>query len=216
MQWTDYPILSNYGYYPDPYGPYPKPDANIECPPGTSVTALGDGTVSGVQQPSYMNGEWSVTVRLDTPINYLATHEAYNFLGSVNVQTGDSVNTGEEIGKSGHLFAAFALTNDEIYGTDTFLKYDGNPLLDPGLVLDNAKSPMTGDTATASSASVSSSSNFLVTVGEWISENFFRVSPDVVKSTSAINSLPYAIIGGVSLGLVALIVVGAFVMLVGI
>lgn len=142
MQWYEYNILSNYGFYPDPFGPYPKPDANIECPANIDVTSLANGIVTGVvDNPSWGVGTWSVTIKLDTPVNDIATHEAYNFLSSVNVSMGDRVQPGTIIGKSSDTYGfglAFALTNDDVYGTTTFLKYAGDTRLDPMPVLNAA------------------------------------------------------------------------------
>ena len=139
MEWYQYPYIGNYGEYPDPFGPYKKPDYNFECPPGTPITALGSGVVSGVQvNPSWGEGTTSVTIKLDTAINDIATHMAYNFLASTNVKQGDKVNVGNTIGTASSKYGfgvAFALTNDDVYGTATFDKYNGDPRLDPGLVI---------------------------------------------------------------------------------
>jgi hypothetical protein len=142
MQWYEYPRIDNYGFYPDPFGPYAKPDSNIECGAGIDVTSLASGVISGVvHSPNWGIGTDSVTIRLDKPINAIATHMAYNFI-TASAKVGDKVVAGTIIGKSTDTFGfglAFALTADEEYGDGTFAKYNGDKRLDPVPVLEAAK-----------------------------------------------------------------------------
>ena len=129
-----------YGSYPDPVGPYPKPDVNVCVPGGLPITALLPGTVTSVTYPSWSPGQPSVTIKLDSPINNLATHTAYNYLGSATVQAGMHINAGQTVGyaKGTGICTAFALTADDVYGDGTFMQYAGNPLLNPMGVLNAA------------------------------------------------------------------------------
>lgn len=215
MNWYEYPRVDNYGVFPDPFGNYPKPDSNIECPAGTMITALAPGTVSGVETPSWAGGLYSVTVRLDTPVNQLATHMAYNFLQDNSVSVGEHIAAGQQIGTASSKYGfgmAFALTNDDVYGTDTFMQYAGNQLLNPVSVLDAAK----GGGPINFSGIASTSGNFLVTVGEWISANIFMVPPAIDATLESVSTTPYAVIGGVSIGLVVLVGITLFIVFVGI
>jgi hypothetical protein len=129
-----------YGSYPDPLGPYPKPDTNVCVEKDVPITALGSGTVTNVSGSSVQWGP-SVTVKLDQPLNSIADHMAYNFLGSTSVNTGDYVQKGQVIGYAGSskgICTAFALTHDDVYGTKTFSQYVGSPSLDPRPVLQAA------------------------------------------------------------------------------
>ena len=155
--WYAYNRIDNYGAYPDPMGPYPKPDSNICAPAGTPITALAPGVVTGATTPSWSSGQPSVTVKLDTPLNSLATHMAYSFLDTMTVQAGQRVNTGDILGyaRGSGVCTAFALTADDVYGTQTFSQYDGNPLLNPVPFLNSLLSgkPITPNPGTGTSNS---------------------------------------------------------------
>lgn len=147
-----------YGSYPDPVGPYPKPDVNVCVPGGVPITALLSGTVTSVAYPSWSPGQPSVTIALDSPVNTLATHSAYNYLGSSSVSVGQHVNAGQEVGiaKGTGICTAFALTHDAVYGDGTFLQYDGNPLLNPMPVLEAAINGTLASLGSALTGTVSS------------------------------------------------------------
>lgn len=101
--WYTYPISGDrYGGY-EPYGNFPKPDLNIAVPSGVPVTSVVPGVVSGVDSPSGGVPSYGhvVTVRLDSPINAVATHVAYLHLANVQVSVGQRVNPGTVIGYSG-------------------------------------------------------------------------------------------------------------------
>src|SRR5713226_4202569 len=118
QSWLSYSRVDDYGKNPDPLGPYQKPDSNVECPDGTPITALAPGVVSGlVKNPSWGVGTSSLTIKLDSPVNALATHMAYNYLGSTSVGIGQHVTAGQVIGTAGGnarygFGMAFALTAD--------------------------------------------------------------------------------------------------------
>lgn len=136
--------IDNFGSYPDPDGAFPKPDINIICPPGTSITALGDGIVSGINTPGNTGkvpafGE-VVTILLNNPHNNLATHDAYLHLHSVSVQLGQMVSAGTEVGVSGsnpqNAAVGFAFYPGDNYGFGTeWNKYIQTPdnQIDPRL-----------------------------------------------------------------------------------
>lgn len=145
--WYTYPQDSpggGYGEILDPFCAngscsYLKPDTNICVPSGVPITNLLSGTVSGVRN---MFGQPSVTIALDNPPNNLATHIAYNFLGSSSVNVGQRVSAGQQIGiaKGTGVCTAVALTSDPIYGTGAGFQQNaiGNKLLDPRPLLQAA------------------------------------------------------------------------------
>ena len=125
--WYTYPYIANIGT-PDPYGGFPKPDVNVAAPSGTPITALLPGTVSGVNSIGGAIPPYGavVTIKLQTPINSLATHTAYLHLRSIapNITPGTFVNSGDIIGYSGGTspagsqpaYPGFALYNGDYYG----------------------------------------------------------------------------------------------------
>lgn len=125
--WYMYPFVAAIGT-PDPYGGFPKPDVNVQVPDGYPITALLPGTVSGINSIGGAVPPYGavVTVKLQTPVNNLATHTAYLHLKGVapNITPGTWVNSGDVIGYSGGGSAAgsqkvpvgFALYNGDYYG----------------------------------------------------------------------------------------------------
>jgi hypothetical protein len=120
--WYAYPRIDGLGG-PEPYGPYPKPDSNIQVPADYLVTALLAGVVTDIDHGS----PWScvVTVRLNTALNSLATHCAYIHLrADVAVRIGQQLAVGTTIGYNGFAHAegsekaplGFALYNGDSYG----------------------------------------------------------------------------------------------------
>jgi len=145
--WFSYPFDNPAGET-EPFGGGAKPDSNVQCPDGTPITALLSGTISGLNGPSGEMPAWgaAVTIRLDKPINQIATHTAYLHLQPLSpaLAIGQHVDAGALIGYSGGGSAAgaqkvpvgFALYNGDIYGFGpTWGQYLGNPLLNPYPVL---------------------------------------------------------------------------------
>ena len=145
--WWQYPSDApgtSYGQVQDPAcqgqpNCYLKPDVNIQVPSGTPITALLPGTVTSVRDQGWNDGGLSVVIKSDQPINNLATHTAYNFLGSSNVSVGQHINGGQQLGIAGspyNIFMALALTTDDIWGNGGFhYNATGNPQLDPHQLL---------------------------------------------------------------------------------
>lgn len=85
--WWTYPQINNWGAPKDPQGYYPKPDVNILLPANYPIANILPGTVSGINDargtgiPSYGS---CITIKLDTPINSLATHIAWNHLQAIS------------------------------------------------------------------------------------------------------------------------------------
>lgn len=149
-QWYQYPRIDNYGL-PDPFGGFPKPDSNIQCPAGTPVTSLFSGVISGINSPSGVVPDWgaSITIRLDKPINAIATHIAYLHMQPIpaNLRVGQRVAAGDLVGYAGSATAqgaqkvplGFALYNGDCYGYGpTWSMYNGDPRLNMTPVLDAA------------------------------------------------------------------------------
>jgi hypothetical protein len=119
---------------------YKKPDTNIRVPDGTPITALLSGKVTDVSDRGKSAGGLSVTVLLKKPINSVATHISYNYLGSAQVRSGDPVQAGQTIGIAGSptgILFAIALGSDDVWGQGPgfVLNAKGDPLLDPRPVL---------------------------------------------------------------------------------
>lgn len=178
--WYTYPSDapgSSYGQIIDPLGNYLKPDVNFRVPSGTPITALSGGVVTSVSDLGGCCGGLSVTVKMNTPLNSLATHTSYNFLGSTSVQPGQSISYGQQIGTAGSSYGinqALALTSDNVWGNGTFNQNaQGNPLLDPHLLLASL-----GSSASAPSSSSSSSSSS----GGILGFNFFAPLINFVQS----------------------------------
>jgi hypothetical protein len=147
IAWYNNPIDSiggSYGQMADPLGSYLKPDVNVGVPTGTPITALASGTVSSVIDLGRNSGGLSVTVALDKPLNALATHISYNYLGSATTRVGDHVVAGQQIAIAGSIYGidmAVGLTPDSQWGNGSFaLNAAGNPQLDPHIILNAVRS----------------------------------------------------------------------------
>ncbi len=109
-------------------GNFSKPDSNINAPSGTAITALSPGTVTSINTGVYWGD--SVTIKLDSAFNRIATHSAYNFIDVCsNLSRGEHVNAGDVIGIAGKKSAspAFAFWNNDEYGSgSTWSTYYAN------------------------------------------------------------------------------------------
>lgn len=139
--WWQFPWAHDYGGA-EPYGNFPKPDLNIQIPYSNyPITALGSGYVTNIDKTSPWG--YAVTVKLDTPHNAVATHDAYLHLTSVDpslyvgahVQPGSMIGTGgNNITGSGKQPAGvgYAWYNGDAYGYGpTWSQYVGSPSLNP-------------------------------------------------------------------------------------
>ena len=130
-----------YGETLEPLNPsFKKPDTNLQVPAGTPITALLSGTVTDASDRGKIAGGLSVTVRLNNPINSVATHISYNYLGSRQVSKEQNVQAGQTIGIAGSptgIFTAVALGSDDVWGSGPgfALNAVGDPRLDPRPVL---------------------------------------------------------------------------------
>lgn len=97
--WYTFPRIDNLGGV-EPFGGFPKPDSNIQLPTRYPVTALASGIVTAIDGG---NVAWGgvVTIKLDSPINSMATHMAYLHLASETVTLGQHVSQGQLIGLNG-------------------------------------------------------------------------------------------------------------------
>jgi hypothetical protein len=147
--WYTFPRIDNYGGV-EPFGGFAKPDSNIQLPAGYPVTALLSGTVSSIDPPGPNVPDWGavITIRLDVPVNAIATHTAYLHLASIapGITTGVHVQAGQLIGYNGGALAAgtqkvplgFALYNGDHYGFGpTWSQYLGSSALNPVPLLNN-------------------------------------------------------------------------------
>lgn len=155
--WYTYPQDSPGGGYGEMIDPvcagggcsYLKPDTNIAVPSGTPITALLPGIVSAVDYNGTGNGGLSVTVQLDNALNSLAKYVSYNFLGSANVQVGQHLSSGQQLGTAGSptgINFALGLGPSAHWGA-VCPGCSGNPLTDPRILLREATSgtlPLSG------------------------------------------------------------------------
>jgi hypothetical protein len=161
--WWNFPRVDNYGS-PDPYGGFPKPDSNILVPDNYPILNLLPGTITGIGSPSGQTPAWGqvITLKLDKPLNGLATHEAYLHLAGLapGLKIGMHVDSGSLIGYNGGNNAAgsqkvplgFALTPVDYYGYGSqWVNTVGNPQLNPVSLLDAAK---TGNLSSGTLSSV--------------------------------------------------------------
>lgn len=172
--WYKFPRIDAYGS-PDPFGGFPKPDSNVQVPDGYPITALLAGTVTGINAPDGSMPVWgaSITIKLDKPLNSLATHTAYIHLAGIapGVTIGNKIAAGDIIGYSGGSKAAgsqkvplgFALYAGDNYGYGAeWAQNLGNPLLNMTSVLNAAVNGTLANlptiNATSSSSAVDASS----------------------------------------------------------
>lgn len=148
--WWTYNIDQQFGQVMDREGPFLKPDANIYAPANTAFTAILPGTVTGIDTTSSW-GE-TVTVRLDNPINSVATHYSFLHLQSIapGLYVGEHVNSGSLLGFGGGdqsisgADPGFALTASDNYGygkgwSDNVTSNWINPLLNPNQIISDLK-----------------------------------------------------------------------------
>ncbi len=142
QEWWTFPRIDNFGTI-DPAGPYWKPDTNVQLPGNYPITALLPGTVTSVQQTSW--GQNVVTIKLDKPVNSLATHTFYEHMSSSKVSLGQHVRAGDLVGYNnpkGAVPLGFGLYSGDVYGSGPSwqvlqddLKPGGKGLLNPTSLL---------------------------------------------------------------------------------
>lgn len=145
--WWTYPRIDNFGTI-DPQGPFWKPDSNIQIPGHYPIIAISPGTVTDVRQTTY-GGQTAVTVKLDMPLNSLATHEYYEHMSSAAVAVGQRIGAGTLIGynnPTGAVPLGFGFYSGDVYGSgpawgvlQNDLRPGGAGLLNPVKFLDSAK-----------------------------------------------------------------------------
>lgn len=153
--WWTFSRIDNYGAFPDTQGNFAKPDSNIILPAHYPLVAILPGTVTGVNGPQGQVQPWgaTVTVKLDKPLNSLATHYAMLHMESTSVKVGQHVQPGDKLGVGGGNITAgsapasvgFALCSGDNYGNSgnewtTYYQGKGVPQLNPVSLLDSAKS----------------------------------------------------------------------------
>ncbi len=122
VPWINAPRVDNLGGV-EPFGGFPKPDTNIQLPRMAQIKALLPGVVTALDGG---NVAWGavVTIKLDVPLNSMATHTAYLHLARSLVRVNQHVNSGDLIAYNGYQDAAgsqkvpfgFALYNGDHYG----------------------------------------------------------------------------------------------------
>lgn len=238
--WYTYPIISHFGQK-DREGNYWQPDANIATPDGTPVTMVGSGVVTSAHNTDF--GQGTVTVRLDVPINALATHFFFEHLNRVNVSGGQRVSTGSLIGSAnaGGIFLGFGFYSGDVYGSnglnkawDTLqndLKPGGKGLLNPTSFLDALRtgkkvptsgtpvptsgqtSPTGGNGGTQQNTGAIDPGGILSETGQWIAINLFKEDATLVHLTNSF--VPYQILGAVAFAFIAALIAFIFITLIG-
>ncbi|SRR5258706_499811 len=148
FSWLSYPRIDNFGQI-DPQGDYWKPDSNILTPPGYPIANLYPGTVTSIQRTSW--GQTVVTVKMDNPINALATHTFYEHMHNSNVQLGQHIKSGDIVGHANYAGeganVGVGFYSGDVYGSGSAwntlqndLKPGGAGLLNPTRILDSFKS----------------------------------------------------------------------------
>lgn len=214
MQWYEYKIISTFGEI-DRQGQYWQPDINIDCPGDTPVTALRSGIVSSSVYTSF--GQWTVTIKLDVPVNRLATHMFFEHMRSSSVVSGQSVKPGDVVGYANFpgidgASLGIGLYSGDVYGTgqawqilQNDLKPGGEHLLDATSLIEEAKN----GTSIPSSNS-NGQIDFVSKTGNYIAKDVFKI-PDYL-----VNSDVSKLIGGVFYASTSIAAIALFVFLVGV
>lgn len=220
--WYTYNRIDNYGYYPDPEGAFPKPDSNIiGLPDGTPITALGSGTISGINNPFILGAvpSWGqvITVKLDQPYNSVATHMAYLHLGSIapGISLGQHVDVGDVLGYSGSSVSGaatgFAFYNGDSYGYGpSWSQYVGSSQLDPTAFLNivqmgglSTTNQSSGDTRTTNlNTGITLPSAYIPPPTNGVSSNWFGLDLNKIVDASL-----FTVIG------ITLIIVGTLLLM---
>lgn len=182
LSWVNAPRIDNFGTLDPlcsktPNKCYWKPDTNIQIPGYTPIGAILPGTITSVQQTGF--GQTVVTVKLDNPLNSLATHTFYEHMSSAAVHVGEHVSQGQLIGYNnppGQVPLGFGLYSGDVYGSGTAwatlqndLKPGGAGLLNPvGLINDIKSGKTPAGTGTSVGGSSGTSSTGGVDVGSSI------------------------------------------------
>lgn len=167
--WWTYPRIDNFGTL-DPQGPFWKPDSNIQLPGGYPIGAILPGTVTSVQNTTF-GGQVAVTIKLDSPINGLATHTFYEHMSQAAVSAGQHVTFGQLIGynnPAGAVPLGFGFYSGDVYGSGSawgVLQNDlapgGQGLLNPVNMLNNAANNKNVQGYTQASGNTNAASSFL-------------------------------------------------------
>lgn len=152
LPWWDFSRIDNFGTA-DPQGPqnpntpgfFWKPDSNVQLPGNYPIVAILPGTVTSVQQTAF-GGQTAITVRLDSPLNGLATHTFYEHMSGATVAPGQHVNRGDLLGynnPAGAVPLGFGFYSGDVYGhgadwqvLQNDLRPGGAQLLNPVQFLD--------------------------------------------------------------------------------
>lgn len=178
-------------------GFYVKPDTNIQIPPGYPIVAISPGTVTNVRQTSW--GQTVVTIRLDSQINDVATHQFYEHMSSSTVQAGQHVNQGDLVGynNEGGVPLGFGFYSGDVYGNGSawellqndLTAHGNNGRLSPVAFLDS----MAGITPSSSSSTSGST-----TSGGFDALSFLKNLPGGIQAVPLIIGL--LIVSAIGLG----------------
>lgn len=154
--WYTFNRIDNFGQIDPQRGAngstYWKPDTNVLVPPGYPVIAVLSGIVTSVQYTDY--GQTVITIKLDTPLNSLATHMYFEHMHDSTVSKGTRVQFGTLIGHANlageGASLGVGLYSGDVYGTgqawnilQNDLKPGGKGLLNPVALIESLKNGLT-------------------------------------------------------------------------
>lgn len=218
-QWYDYDIISHFGET-DREGKYWQPDANLAVPFEYPVVSIVSGIVTSKEYTSW--GQWVLTIKLDVPINRLATHMFFEHMSSIYVSVGERVSKGTTLGLTGtaavNILLGVGLYSGDIYGSGeawTILQNDLKPggahLLDPTNLIESARNGNFNIQGETSFASISG--DLLTTTGTYLVKNILHLPTTLVD---AIDPNVYRLIGGIIYATAVSVIALLFFILTGV
>lgn len=218
-QWYDFDIVTQFGGL-DREGNYYQPDANIAVPFEYPVVSIVSGVVTWKEYTSW--GQWVLTIKLDKPINRLATHMFFEHMSSIYVSIGERVGQGTTLGLTGtaavNILLGVGLYSGDVYGSGeawTILQNDLRPggahLLDPTPLIESARNGNFNFQGEASPTNISG--DLLSQTGSYLAKNIFHLPETLV---SAIDPTVFRLIGGIVYAAAVSLVALLFFVLTGV
>lgn len=218
-QWYDFPIVSHFDEI-DREGNYLQPDANLAVPFEYPVVSIVSGVVTWKEYTSW--GQWVLTIKLDKPINRLATHMFFEHMSSIYVSIGERVSQGTTLGLTGtaavNILLGVGLYSGDVYGSGeawTILQNDLKPggahLLDPTSLIESARNGNFNFQGKDSTSGVSS--DLLNQTGTYLAKNIFHLPETLV---SAIDPTVFRLIGGIVYAAAVSLIALLFLILTGV
>jgi hypothetical protein len=217
-QWYDFAIVSHFGET-DREGKYWQPDANLAVPFEYPVISIVSGVVTWKEYTDW--GQWVLTIRLDVPLNRLATHMFFEHMSSIYVGVGERVSKGTTLGLTGtaavNILLGVGLYSGDKYGSGsawTILQNDLKPggahLLDPTPLIESVRN---GTIIQGETSPSSGTNDLLYQTGTYLAKDVFHLPETLV---SAFDPNIFRLIGGVVYAAAVSIVALLFFILTGV